>query len=350
MTGVRWMLLIVPLAMTGVLHVLPRLSRPGILFGVTVSEAFANGPDARALVGRYRAVIWLIGVVCATATLASQAPFVQAAFPMLVYPLGLAVWQWANRRTRPHALPSGSPVRTASLRPRDESVPGGAWFVAGPYLVLAAAALIIYLRWDSIPVRLPTHWTNGAVDRWTDRSATQLLAPLVIAGTMIGMLTVMGVSLARYTRKVATEGPAGAAEHRFKSAQVLYMTAASYVVAILFSVMALRPAFAGTSEGFVGPIFILVPMLNLAMVVWMLRVGQGGQRRVTADARTGISGDATPDRAWKGGGLLYFNPGDPAIWVEQRIGIGYTVNFGNPRTWLLIGIMALPAVIVPLLF
>jgi uncharacterized membrane protein len=269
---------------------------------------------------------------------------------MLVFPLGLAVWQWANHRTRPYAVPSESPVRTASLRPRDESVPGGMWFVAGPYLVLAAAALVIYLRWDSIPVRYPTHWTNGEADRWSDRNATQLLAPLAIAGTMILMLTVMGVSLARYTRRVATEGRAGAAEHRFKSAQVLYMTAASYVVAILFSVMALRPVYAGHANGYIGPIFMLVPILNVAMLVWMLRVGQGGQRQVTAAERKGVRGDATPDSAWKGGGLWYFNPGDPAIWVEQRIGLGYTVNLGNPRTWLLIGVMILLTMFAPLIF
>ena len=110
------------------------------------------------------------------------------------------------------------------------------------------------------------------------------------------------------------------------------------------------PVFAITSSFNVGSIAMLIPLLNIAMLVWMLRVGQGGQRGLSPEARSAIQGDATPDSAWKGGGLLYFNPSDPAIWVEQRIGIGYTVNFGNPRAWLLLGLFVLPALAAPLLF
>lgn len=42
--------------------------------------------------------------------------------------------------------------------------------------------------------------------------------------------------------------------------------------------------------------------------------------------------------------MFYFNPKDPAIWVEQRIGIGYTLNMGNTSAWLLIGIMFVPLI------
>ena len=34
--------------------------------------------------------------------------------------------------------------------------------------------------------------------------------------------------------------------------------------------------------------------------------------------------------------LYYVNPDDPAMWVENRFGLGYTLNFGNWRAWLLI--------------
>jgi uncharacterized protein DUF5808 len=74
----------------------------------------------------------------------------------------------------------------------------------------------------------------------------------------------------------------------------------------------------------------------------MFRVGQGGQRAVAPAARQEVHGDATPDRAWKVGGLFYFNPHDPAIWVEKRVGLGYTLNIGNSRAWLLIRMMLAP--------
>ncbi len=77
---------------------------------------------------------------------------------------------------------------------------------------------------------------------------------------------------------------------------------------------------------------------------------KGGQRAVPAAARQEAHGDATPDHAWKIGGLIYFNPHDPAIWVEQRVGLGYTLNIGNSRAWLLIGMMVAPVIAARFLF
>jgi len=70
-------------------------------------------------------------------------------------------------------------------------------------------------------------------------------------------------------------------------------------------------------------------MLLFGVVFWMFRVGQGGQRAVPATARQNTRRDATPDDAWKIGGLFYYNPSDPAVWVEKRVGLGYTLNIGN---------------------
>jgi hypothetical protein len=43
-------------------------------------------------------------------------------------------------------------------------------------------------------------------------------------------------------------------------------------------------------------------------------------------------GDRTADSHWIGG-LIYFNPTDPAVFVERRMGIGWTLNFGNLWSW-----------------
>ena len=48
-------------------------------------------------------------------------------------------------------------------------------------------------------------------------------------------------------------------------------------------------------------------------------------------------GDRTPDSAWVLG-MLYVNHDDPALFVEKRFGIGYTLNFGHPLSWVLLGL------------
>lgn len=47
-----------------------------------------------------------------------------------------------------------------------------------------------------------------------------------------------------------------------------------------------------------------------------------------------------PAGGWKG--FLYVNPADPALFVRKRWGFGYTVNFGNRWSWvLLVAVFAL---------
>ena len=332
MTQLTLFFLLVPLVQAAMFHLAPRLSRPGIFFSVTVDEAFATGREGRALLTRYRLIVWAAAAASIVGKLMFDSPIGFFILAGLVTVAGLGAWIWTYRQVRPYAV-TATRVRAASLRPRDDSMPGGMWFAAGPFLLLAVTALIIYMRWDQIP----------------EGTTKNPFAPLVIAGTMILMSTLLGFSIVRYTRQ-ATDGPAARAEQRFKNVQVLYLTVAAYIMAIIFSGLAITPVFAVTSSFNVGSIAMLIPLFNIAMLVWMFRVGQGGQRGLSPEARGAMRGDATPDSAWKGGGLLYFNPSDPAIWVEQRIGIGYTVNFGNPRAWLLLGLFALPALVAPLLF
>jgi uncharacterized membrane protein len=42
--------------------------------------------------------------------------------------------------------------------------------------------------------------------------------------------------------------------------------------------------------------------------------------------------------------VFYVNPDDPALFVERRFGIGYTINFGHRGAWVIIG--ALVAIIL----
>jgi uncharacterized membrane protein len=37
--------------------------------------------------------------------------------------------------------------------------------------------------------------------------------------------------------------------------------------------------------------------------------------------------------------VLYVNRDDPAVMVGKRFGVGWTLNFGNPRSWLLVGVL-----------
>ena len=46
------------------------------------------------------------------------------------------------------------------------------------------------------------------------------------------------------------------------------------------------------------------------------------------------------DEFWRGG-VFYVNPDDPALFVQKRYGIGYTLNFGNRWSWFVMALILL---------
>ena len=247
--------------------------------------------------------------------------------------VALAAWLFAHRRARAHAVPP-SDLRVASLVTRDTSLPGGKLIAVGPFAILLATALVLY-----------TYRSDGP-------GSMRPFGLLALGVIFVAMMMAMAVSLARQTRQVAVDGTAAAAEQRFRRVNVLVFVLTAYGLAVLLSAATVRsiPAFGDILGGRVEFVMLPLMLFNFGVAVWMVRVGQGGQRAVAPAARREIHGDATPDRAWKLGGLFYFNPDDSAIWVENRIGLGYGLNIGNPRAWLLMAMMLAPAIAAPLFF
>jgi len=325
-------------------HAMPRFSRPDILFAVTVPEAFVAGAGRR-LVSRYRAIVWSGAAAALAIGLWLPAPppgsglgaWLMMGVVAVNMMVALAAWLLAHRQARAHAV-APSDVRVASLVPRDTSLPGGALFAAGPFAILLATALLVY------PYR------NDVAD---GAGSNESLGFLALGGVYVAMMLMMAVSMARRTRQIAADGPAAAAEQRFLRVNVFVLVLTGYAIAIQLSATTVEsiPAFGDTVSGSVG--FLLLPFMlfNFGVTFWMFRVGQGGQRTVAPAARQEVHGDATPDRAWKVGGLWYFNPRDPALWVENRVGVGYTLNIGNWRAWLLmISMMLVPMIAARLVF
>jgi len=75
----------------------------------------------------------------------------------------------------------------------------------------------------------------------------------------------------------------------------------------------------------------------VGFTVSLMRGGQGGSHATVAAGAAPV-GDRTPDACWKWG-LVYVNAADPSILVEKRFGIGYTLNFGNRWTWVVLALL-----------
>ena len=333
---------------------MPRLTRPDLYFAITVKPGFRDSEQGRALLSQYRfkvvaASLVATGVVALGGFRSSLALLIAG---LIVQEAGALFAYFAARaQVKPHAV-EPTAVREAALSLRRQGLPGGWLAQAGPFALLAAAAVYLQLHWSAIPERFPIHWgLNGQPNGWATRTVTGVYGPLLIAAAICAMLGGLAYGVLRGSRPIRIGGPSGQAEAGFRSTVAAVLVGAEYLMAIVFTWTALALLTHPGSESPQGwEILVLTLVFMIATVALLVRLGQGGTRAVQVSVAAAAEdrqpvGDRTRDRYWKAG-LLYVNSEDPAIFVEKRFGIGYTVNFGRPASWLMLaGLVLLPLVI-----
>ena len=81
-------------------------------------------------------------------------------------------------------------------------------------------------------------------------------------------------------------------------------------------------------------------IITLGSVFLSIKLGQGGNRIKINNTNEKNIVNRDDDIHWKLG-VFYYNPDDPALFVEKRFGVGWTSNFGRPLTWVYMGLLIL---------
>jgi uncharacterized membrane protein len=332
------------------MHLLPSMSRPDIFFAVTVPYEFRLDPRARAIRREYWLLVWTVTLVAGVVAVLGPEPGSMLASMGTQYVGSWAAWIIAHRRVKPFALVvSPSSPRVASLEPRTQGIAGGAVVAAVPLLVIAGSALLLWMNWEQIPDRFPTRWSsNGTPTGWRTRTVWGVFWPLIMAGAMTTMMLWTARTIGTGTRQVAATGKAARLEWRVKRGHAVYLVLSAYFMAILFSLMGVLPVLAHTTRLPTGVwiVLALVIVSVFSLTAWMYWLGQGGRRQVPVEEAV-PPGDGSPDDGWKAG-VIYYNPADPSLLVENRMGWGWTLNFGHKVSWLIVALI-LAASVGPIL-
>lgn len=334
MTPQVWLLAPV-LFLTGVLlDVLPRRPRRGVYFGVTTGAEFAASPEGRKLATRHRALVWASTLGAALFLLSPSHPaaFVGAVATQLA---GMAAgWLLGHRDARGHAIAPGT-ARVASLQP-DEAFPQRALaLIASASVVLAASWTFVVSRYEEFPQRLPVHYNlHGLADRFEDKSWAWVLMPLIVGTCVVALVASNAYWVFVSSRR---GGSPETVENRRDHQRLVSnsLSVLSLLVSLMFALIAIGPVLGKGTHLPGGWLMLAFVVAILTVVIRML---------VKWNDLPGGSGDDTPDECWKWG-LVYWNPQDPAIFVEKRDGVGYTVNFGNSKSWIYVGLAAAVAVL-----
>ena len=248
----------------------------------------------------------------------------------------------ARRKVRPHAV-APSAVREAAIGPRP-GLPGGLIAQLGPFLILFGAAAYVGVHWEDVPARFPTHWNlAGKPDGWTTKSVAGVFRGLSIGLLVCSMTLFTSYAVLRWTRLPRVTGIDGQQSRRVRHVNLIAMLASEYLIAVLLAWTSVVSMFSDQAGQPRLPLpFRVAPFALIIVGTLAIRV----MRRVAASDGPPI-GDTTPDSCWFFG-RLYVNRADPALFVEKRMGLGYTLNLGNPVSWLVV-IVAVTALSIPLL-
>jgi uncharacterized membrane protein len=299
-----------------IVFAIPNLSRRNILFAVPVTPGFRASAEARRSIAAFR---WLVGAVSIAGAAAcflvpeSWLETLTIAAPVAILLGGGFSYVRQHRTLLPFAAHDlTARYREANLTTAPDRLPGFMWTAAAPFTVLAAAAADLYANWSRIPARFPTHWgIDGRPNQWSVRTPHDVYAPLLF-----------GLFLCAWLLVLALAWWFGARRSKWRRMALGILIAAQCMMGLLLALTAVQPLYAIPMW-----IIVVVPFAFIVPVVWI------AARQSTQPSE---APEVTPADCWKGG-LLYYNPADAALFVEKRSGLGYTVNFGNHWSWVLMG-------------
>ncbi|MFD0639473.1 DUF1648 domain-containing protein [Catenulispora yoronensis] len=364
-----------PILLIGGLTLLtPMLTPRTVRFGVRVPAERLGEPALAEALRRYRAgvvavtaVAVLIALFVATSTAAWLAGVaVEVAGTFAVYLVARAHVAAAKHEGRWFEGLKQVTVADTALRTSPEPFPW-AWSLPA-VLVVAATAVFGAVRYPDMPDRLVTHYdASGHPTSYADKSFGSAFALVAVQIAITALIVVLTRVTVRGKANLDVQDPhAAERQRRFVAIMSRCLLLFAAATALTLAVTALTTWDVIGSTGWT-PVLLLAPVAiaTVGLVVVVVRVGQGGSRlpvdAAAAAAAAGnevagaAAGNSAPgtvnrddDRFWKAG-VVYFNRDDPAVWVQKRFGVGWTVNFARPAALaFLVGIVVL-AIVIPLL-
>lgn len=338
---------------------IPYLVKETIVFGVTVPEQYRKHPSLKKAKKLYTRVMIYVGLTLLFIMLVMHWKmtfsepiqgilFICVMFGMLAVSM-ILYWinhskisklkkaeQWGQNLKQVRAV-------DLTARNRDEMLP---WpFFVAPMAITAFLIVFTWLNYDLMPNNLAVHWgPSGEADDWVEKTYFTVFSLPVVMLMMQCMMWGIVDSIKRSAIKLAVHHKEASLESQLKTRKFAswFVMLISYSITVLLTILQLSNIYPELAQGKkLLPLFILFLVVELSgvfMLVWKMRKGR---LNYTDNTTLGVT-DVDEDRYWKGG-LIYVNREDPSIFVEKRFGVGWTMNFANPRGYI---VFILPLVVL----
>jgi uncharacterized membrane protein len=336
---------------------LPSISSPTVPFGVRVPVGRVDDPTVTRQTRVYRWRVLVVGMACA----AVGAGIYSLTGETLLLPLSVlmfvGVWYacyfLANHEIRVakaaggwyEGLHEGIAVDT-ELRTDPPRFP---WLWLAPAVIVTVTTVVIgVVSYPSMPELLVVHQgATGGPNRLVAKSVGTAFSLVFVQIGVTTLLVGIAAAIFRSSRPdIDPAHPVGSArwnrQYMSLGAKALLGLVAMIDVGMLGSSLLM---WTGTVTSW-APLVIVLPILAAA-VVGVVVLARNNRERDDSEEDTGLI-HRDDDKYWRGG-LFYVNRDDRALMVPRRFGLGWALNFGNPRAAMfLVGLVALIGLLIML--
>ncbi len=337
---------------------LPVMRGEDAFFGVRVDADFYRG-EGRKLVRRYW--FWLamlfveieaIGVL--VSIYRAELPFARAAsMPLLVLP-AIILYIVFYREVKPFAASDTGQRFASALRRRHLSEYTNIYLEAAVALLTVLPSLFLIYYYPRLPERIPVHWDwRGRPDSWARKTpgAVFYLSTLLIYMQGLFLLIKHGLLSVKMTLPSEQTQEYLNGKEDFLNVTMKLLDCVRVMTALLLGALLLNIVFSSVEHlRFLTGVVAVVAALDgfvLAgvCIFFTYRLFKIDRRLKRTVGRVYVQRERDA-RHWYAGGLFYYNPDDPALFVEKMVGFGYTFNMANRRVYVYLAYMlVLPLII-----
>lgn len=177
---------------------------------------------------------------------------------------------------------------------------------------------------------------DGDVSRWVAKTPSIIWVPVLIQAFVAAACVFSHWMITKSKKNASPQKPATSAlaYGMFAHAQSIFLLVTGLLVCALMTVMPLSfmgiiPLMQAAAIIMIGVFVIVIGALAISVVY-----GQGGAR-LFARMQESDALLADNDEHWKVG-IFYFNKQDPSLFLLERFGVGWTINWARPAAWAII--------------
>lgn len=343
---------------------IPNISRRNILLGVRIPRDKMKTDRVKEIIKGFRRenlILGIIGIIFITLLLNKYNNVILMTLSPLLYlsMLFLIYIRW-NKKIKELKSEKGwgklaenvITVNTKFSRDKVKDIGiSRKWYLI-PLLIILGNIILSLISYSSLPDRVPTHWDfQGNIDGYMDKSILVALMMPMFQLIMLIIIYLTNHFVIISKQEIDGTNPEISLKRniifrRVWSINLLITLILSQIIFTVGNMMVLGLIEDIRVQNIIS--FGATAIIIIGAIITSIKVGQGGEKiKIDGDKDESMTYDIDDDSLWKLSNSIYYNPEDPSIIVEKRIGVGWTVNAGRPLGMF---ILILPFVIIIITF